>query len=36
MTAPAVTVAPAATIGQAARIMGRPVGRLPVTCPLTG
>jgi CBS domain-containing protein len=37
MTAPAVTVSPAAAIGQAARIMSRRrVGRLPVTCPLTG
>ena len=37
MTAPAVTVTPAATIGQAARIMRRRrVGRLPVTHPRTG
>ena len=37
MTAPAVTVAPEATIEQAARIMRRHrVGRLPVTVPLTG
>jgi CBS domain-containing protein len=37
MTAPAVTVTPAATTGQAARIMSRHrVGRLPVRDPLTG
>ena len=37
MTAPAVTVTPAATIGQAARIMRRRrVGRLPVIYPRTG
>jgi len=37
MTAPAVTVTPEATIGQAARIMRRQrVGRLPVTDPGTG
>jgi CBS domain-containing protein len=37
MTAPAVTITPAATIEQAARIMRqRRVGRLPVTYPLTG
>jgi CBS domain-containing protein len=36
MTAPAVTITPSATIGQAARIMRqRRVGRLPVTYPLT-
>ena len=37
MTAPAVTVAPQATVEQAARLMRRHrVGRLPVTSPLTG
>jgi CBS domain-containing protein len=37
MTAPAVTVTPAATTGQAARLMSRHhVGRLPVRDPLTG
>ncbi len=37
MTAPAVTVPPAATIGQAARLMRRHrIGRLPVRDPLTG
>ncbi len=37
MTAPAVTVSPAATIEQAARLMiRRRVGRLPVRDPLTG
>jgi CBS domain-containing protein len=37
MTAPAVTVTPAATIGQAARLMRRHrVGRLPVRDQLTG
>jgi CBS domain-containing protein len=37
MTAPAVTVTPAATTGQAARIMSHHrVGRLPVRDPLTG
>jgi CBS domain-containing protein len=37
MTAPAVTVAPQATVEQAARLMHRHrVGRLPVTSPLTG
>jgi CBS domain-containing protein len=37
MTAPAVTVTPEATIGQAARIMrGHRVGRLPVTDPDNG
>jgi CBS domain-containing protein len=37
MTAPAVTVSPAATIDQAARLMiCRRVGRLPVRDPLTG
>jgi len=37
MTAPAVTITPAATAGQAARLMhGHRVGRLPVTDPLTG
>jgi CBS domain-containing protein len=37
MTAPAVTVAPQATVEQAARLMHRHrVGRLPVTFPLTG
>jgi CBS domain-containing protein len=37
MTAPAVTVAPQATIEQAARLMRRSrVGRLPVTSPRTG
>ena len=36
MTAPAITVAPQATIDQAARLMRRHrVGRLPVTSPLT-
>ena len=37
MTAPAVTVAPQATVEQAARLMRRyRVGRLPVMSPLTG
>ena len=37
MTAPAVTIAPRATVEQAARLMRRHrVGRLPVTFPLTG
>jgi CBS domain-containing protein len=37
MSAPAITVTPAATIEQAARIMRqRHIGRLPVTHPLTG
>ena len=37
MSAPAITVTPAATIEQAARIMRRRhIGRLPVTHPLTG
>jgi CBS domain-containing protein len=37
MTTPAVTVAPQATVEQAARLMRRRrVGRLPVTFPLTG
>lgn len=37
MTAPAVTVPPVATVGQAARLMiRRHVGRLPVRDPLTG
>ena len=37
MTAPAVTVAPQATVEQAARLMRRHrVGRLPVMSPLTG
>ena len=37
MTTPAVTVAPQATVEQAARLMRRHrVGRLPVTFPLTG
>jgi CBS domain-containing protein len=37
MTAPAVTIAPEATVGQAARVMRRHrLGRLPVTFRLTG
>lgn len=37
MTAPAVTISPQATIGQAARLMLRHrIGRLPVTSPSTG
>jgi CBS domain-containing protein len=37
MTAPAVTATPAATVGQAARLMRRHrIGRLPVRDPLTG
>ena len=37
MTAPAVTVTPAATVEQAARLMiRRRIGRLPVRNPLTG
>jgi CBS domain-containing protein len=37
MTAPAITITPALTIGQAAALMRRRgVGRLPVTSPVTG